>query len=243
MRQSFDQFACVRPARSYSGVPTPLAANPTIDMIVVRENSEGEYVNNGGRFSQGQPNEVAIQTAVHTRAGVERVLRHGFELAMKPERRQKLTMVTKSNAQRYAMVLWDDVLDELAPQYPSVSVDKQHIDAISMNFVRMPETFDIVVASNLFGVLRNFHDRLDCINMYDVYQITVANANTLNLHVARAGDILTDLSGAITGSLGLNPSANLNVSCEYPSVGLRRNNLLSSLMAVQRDCNSHLHLL
>jgi tartrate dehydrogenase/decarboxylase/D-malate dehydrogenase len=122
-------------------------------MIVVRENSEGEYVNNGGRFSQGQANEVAIQTAVHTRKGVERVLRYGFELAMRPERRQKLTMVTKSNAQRYAMVLWDDVLDELAPQYPSVSVDKQHIDAISMNFVRMPETFDIVVASNLFGAL------------------------------------------------------------------------------------------
>lgn len=153
MRQAFDQFACVRPARSYSGVPTPLAANPTIDMIVVRENSEGEYVNNGGRFSQGQPNEVAIQTAVHTRKGVERVLRHGFELAMKPERRQKLTMVTKSNAQRYAMVMWDDVLDAVAPDYPSVSVDKQHIDAISMNFVRMPETFDIVVASNLFGAI------------------------------------------------------------------------------------------
>ena len=89
MRQAFDQFACVRPARTYPGVPTPLAANPTVDMIVVRENSEGEYVNNGGRFSQGQPNEVAIQSAVHTRKGVERVLRHGFELAMRPERRQK----------------------------------------------------------------------------------------------------------------------------------------------------------
>ena len=127
-----------------------LQANPTVDMIVVRENSEGEYVNNGGRFAAGQPNEVAIQTAVHTRKGVERVLRHGFDLAMLPERRRKLTMVTKSNAQRYGMVLWDDVLDELAPEYPEVEVDKQHIDAISMNFVRMPEVFDIVVASNLF---------------------------------------------------------------------------------------------
>ena len=76
-----------------------LQANPTVDMIVVRENSEGEYANNGGRFAAGQPNEVAIQTAVHTRKGVERVLRHGFDLAMLPERRQKLTMVTKSNAQ------------------------------------------------------------------------------------------------------------------------------------------------
>jgi|EP01046_Picozoa_sp_COSAG06_P000185 tartrate dehydrogenase/decarboxylase/D-malate dehydrogenase len=151
MRQAFDQFACVRPARTYPGVPMPLSANPTVDMIVVRENSEGEYVNNGGRFSKGQPNEVAIQSAVHTRKGVERVLRHGFELAMLPERRQKLTMVTKSNAQKYAMVLWDDVLDDLAPEYPSVAADKQHIDAISMNFVRMPEEFDIVVASNLFG--------------------------------------------------------------------------------------------
>ena len=93
---------------------------------------------------------TAIQTAVHTRKGVERVLRHGFDLAMLPERRRKLTMVTKSNAQRYGMVLWDDVLDELAPEYPEVEVDKQHIDAISMNFVRMPEVFDIVVASNLF---------------------------------------------------------------------------------------------
>jgi tartrate dehydrogenase/decarboxylase/D-malate dehydrogenase len=182
MRQAFDQFACVRPARTYPGVPMPLRANPTVDMVVVRENSEGEYVDNGGRFSRGRPNEVAVQSAVHTRAGVERVLRHGFELAMLPERRGKLTMVTKSNAQKYAMVLWDDVLDEIAPEYPSVAVDKQHIDAIAMNFVRMPETFDVVVASNLFG------------------------------------DILTDLSGAITGSLGLNPSANLNPSREHPSL-------------------------
>ena len=167
MRQAFDQFACVRPARTYPGVPMPLSANPTVDMIVVRENSEGEYVDNGGRFSQGQPNEVAIQSAVHTRKGVERVLRHGFELAMLPERRQKLTMVTKSNAQKYAMVLWDDVLDDLAPEYPSVAVDKQHIDAISMNFVRMPEEFDIVVASNLFGectpiAIFNLHLPLCC---------------------------------------------------------------------------------
>jgi len=182
MRQAFDQFACVRPARTYEGVPMPLAKNPTIDMVVVRENSEGEYAHNGGVFAVGKPNEVAIQSAVHTRKGVERVLRHGFDLAMLPERRQKLTMVTKSNAQRYGMVLWDTILDELTPQYPSVTVDKQHIDAISMNFVIRPEIFDVVVASNLFG------------------------------------DILTDLSGAITGSLGLNPSANLDPSREYPSL-------------------------
>lgn len=182
MRQAFDQFACVRPARTFTGVPSPLAGGPQIDMIVVRENSEGEYVNCGGRIAVGTPSEVAVQSAVHTRRGVERVLRYGFELAMRPERRQRLTMVTKSNAQRYGMTLWDDVLDELLPQFPEVEVDKQHVDACAMNFIRQPEMFDVVVASNLFG------------------------------------DILTDLSGVITGSLGLNPSANLDPTRSFPSL-------------------------
>ena len=110
------------------------------------------------------------------------------------------------------MVLWDDVLDEIAPEYPAVTVDKQHIDAISMNFVRMPETFDIVVASNLFGA--------PC--LCDNRRSYIYTKGLILTWPSCTGDILTDLSGAITGSLGLNPSANLNVARDYPSVGLQR---------------------
>ena len=151
MRQAFDQYACVRPARLYPGVPCPLAGkSPTdIDLIVVRENSEGEYVDNGGRFKRGRADEFAVQTAIHTRRGIERVLRFGFETAR--SRRGKLTMITKSNAQKYGFVLWDEVLEGLTPDYPDVDCDKQHVDAAAMNFVRCPERFDVVVASNLFG--------------------------------------------------------------------------------------------
>jgi tartrate dehydrogenase/decarboxylase/D-malate dehydrogenase len=151
IRQSFDQYACVRPAKLYPGVRSPLAGKQPgdIDLVVIRENSEGEYVNVGGRFHAGHPDESALQTAVHTRRGVERILRFGFEMAL--DRRRKLTMITKSNAQRFAYVLWDDILDELRGEYPAVEVDKQHADAAVMNFVRCPERFDVVVASNLFG--------------------------------------------------------------------------------------------
>lgn len=180
MRQAFDLYACVRPARTYPGIPSLLTSNEPIDMVVVRENSEGEYIDNGGRFRVGQPEEFAVQTAIHTRRGIERILRYSFDLAK--TRRNRLTMITKSNAQKYSFVLWDDVLEEVRQEYPEVATDKQHIDAASMNFVRRPESFDVVVASNLFG------------------------------------DILTDLSGAITGSLGLNPSANLNPEGSFPSL-------------------------
>jgi len=151
IRQSFDQYACVRPAKLYPGVRSPLAGKQPgdIDLVVIRENSEGEYVNVGGRFHEGHPDESALQTAVHTRRGVERILRFGFQMAL--ERRRKLTMITKSNAQRFAYVLWDDILDEIRGEYPAVEVDKQHADAAVMNFVRCPERFDVVVASNLFG--------------------------------------------------------------------------------------------
>jgi len=153
IRQTFDQYACVRPARLFPGLSSVLAGKGPgdIDFVVVRENSEGEYVNNGGRFKQGQADEFAVQTAIHTRKGVERILRYGFDLARR--RRNKLTMVTKSNAQRYAFVMWDDILDELKPQYSDVETDRQHCDACVMNFVRRPESFDVVVASNLFGDL------------------------------------------------------------------------------------------
>jgi tartrate dehydrogenase/decarboxylase/D-malate dehydrogenase len=151
IRQSFDQYACVRPARLSPGVASPLAVEGAsqVDLVVIRENSEGEYVNNGGRFKVGTPGEFALQTAIHTRHGIERILRFGFELAL--TRRQHLTMITKSNAQRYGFVLWDEILNEMREQYPAVRVDKQHVDAAAMNFVRNPAYFDVVVGSNLFG--------------------------------------------------------------------------------------------
>ena len=180
LRQAFDLWACVRPARTFRGVASPLVGNPRIDLVVVRENSEGEYLDVGGRYHCGTPHESAVQTAVHTRRGVERALRFGFELAQR--RRRHLTMATKSNAQRHGFVLWEEIFAELATEYPEVSSDHQHIDALCMNFVRRPESFDVVVASNLFG------------------------------------DILTDLSGAITGGLGLNPSGNLNPERRAPSL-------------------------
>lgn len=153
IRQTFDQYACVRPARLLPGVQSVLAGKGPqhIDIVVVRENSEGEYVNIGGRFRKGHPDEHAIQTAVHSRRGVERILRYGFQLAR--TRRNHLTMITKSNAQRYAYVLWDEILEELSPEFPDVEASRQHCDAAVMNFVRCPEQFDVVVASNLFGDL------------------------------------------------------------------------------------------
>jgi tartrate dehydrogenase/decarboxylase/D-malate dehydrogenase len=180
LRQAFDLYACVRPARTFPGVPGPLRSAEPIDVVVVRENSEGEYVDNGGVLAVGTPHEVALQTAVHTRRGVERILHFAFELAR--TRRRRLAMITKSNAQRYAYVLWDRVLGEMAPQFADVSVEKLHIDAATLELVRRPHTFDVVVGSNLFG------------------------------------DILSDLTGGITGSLGLNPSANLNPERRFPSL-------------------------
>lgn len=151
IRQTFDQYACVRPVRLYPGVRSVLANKgpAEVDFVVVRENSEGEYVDLGNRFHVGQPDEFALQTAIHTRRGIERILRFGFELAQK--RRHHLTMVTKSNAQRYAYVLWDEIWESIRADYPDVTSDKQHADACAMNLVRCPERFDVVVASNLFG--------------------------------------------------------------------------------------------
>jgi tartrate dehydrogenase/decarboxylase/D-malate dehydrogenase len=149
IRQRFDQYACVRPARLLKGVRSPLATPGTIDMVVIRENSEGEYVPVGGRVKPQMPDEVAVQTAVHTRRGVERILRFGFDLAR--QRRRQLTMVTKSNAMAYSMVMWDEVLEALRPEYPDVEARRQHVDSVAMDFVRRPGMFDVVVASNLFG--------------------------------------------------------------------------------------------
>lgn len=153
IRQSFDQYACIRPAKLYPGVKSVLAGKgpSEIDFVVIRENSEGEYLDIGNRFHVGQPDEFALQTALHTRRGVERILRFGF--AMARVRRKRLTMVTKSNALKYAYVLWDEVWEQVRGDYSDVETDRQHADACAMNFVRAPERFDVVVASNLFGDL------------------------------------------------------------------------------------------
>ena len=153
IRQTFEQYACIRPAKLLPGVKSVLVGKgpAEIDFVVLRENSEGEYVDSGSRFRQGQDDEVALQTAIHTRRGVERILRFGFEMARK--RRKRLTMITKSNAQRFAYTLWDDLLELVKPDYPDITADKLHCDAAAMDFVRRPERFDVVVASNLFGDL------------------------------------------------------------------------------------------
>jgi tartrate dehydrogenase/decarboxylase/D-malate dehydrogenase len=151
IRQQFDQYVCIRPARLFTGVPSLLARPGRIDMLVIRENSEGEYSVCGGRFRSGRPEEVALQTAIHTRRGVERILRFAFQQAR--ARRSRLTMVTKSNALRFGMVLWDEVLEELRAEFSDVAAERQHADAVAMDFVRRPERFDVVVGSNLFGDL------------------------------------------------------------------------------------------
>jgi tartrate dehydrogenase/decarboxylase/D-malate dehydrogenase len=153
IRQTFEQYACIRPVKLLPGVKGVLAHRSTkdIDFVVLRENSEGEYVDSGSRFHVGKDDEFALQTAIHTRKGITRIMRFGYEMARK--RRKRLTMITKSNAQRYAYVLWDEILEELRGQYPDVESDKQHADAAAMDFVRRPEKYDVVVASNLFGDL------------------------------------------------------------------------------------------
>ena len=151
IRRAFDQYACVRPSVLYPGVETPIKGLKPydVDFIVVRENTEGEYANVGGFQYKGLPDEVAIQTAVFTRKGTERVINFAFKLSM--ERNKKLTSVTKSNAQGYSMVLWDEVFKEVSTRYPEVETESLLIDAACMDFIRRPESFDVVVASNLFG--------------------------------------------------------------------------------------------
>jgi tartrate dehydrogenase/decarboxylase/D-malate dehydrogenase len=152
IRRAFDQYANVRPAYLYEGVPSPLAGRKggEIDFVVVRENTEGEYAQVGGFLYQHQPEEVAIQTGVFTRRGIERVVRYAFELAVKRNKKKRVTSVTKSNAQGYSMVLWDRTFQEVASQFPDVETESLLVDAAAMNFVRRPQSFDVVVGSNLF---------------------------------------------------------------------------------------------
>lgn len=150
VRKELDLWVNVRPARLRRGVISPLRDLKSFDVVVVRENTEGEYSGAGGRLHRGYPHEVAVQTSVFTRASVERVVRYAFELA-RARPRKRLTSVTKSNAMRDVMVLWDEVVGEVACEYPDVTVDKAHIDAMVMHMINRPQSFDVIVASNLFG--------------------------------------------------------------------------------------------
>jgi tartrate dehydrogenase/decarboxylase/D-malate dehydrogenase len=184
IRRGFDQYACVRPAVLYPGVRCPLAGKQPgdIDFVVVRENTEGEYAQVGGILYPEADHGVAVQSAVFTRHGTERVIRFAFDLAGRRNRKRLLTSVSKANAQGFSMAFWDRVFAAIASEYPDIRTESLLVDAACMDLVRRPETFDVIVASNLFG------------------------------------DILTDLSAAITGSLGLAPSANLNPARTFPSM-------------------------
>jgi tartrate dehydrogenase/decarboxylase/D-malate dehydrogenase len=184
IRRGFDQYACVRPAVLYPGVRGPLVGKRPleIDFTVVRENTEGEYAQIGGVLYTGTPHEVAVQSSMFTRHGTERIIRFAFALARRRQKKRLVTSVTKSNAQGFSMAFWDRVFADVAREYPDIRTESLLVDAACMDLVRRPETFDVMVASNLFG------------------------------------DILTDLSAAITGSIGLAPSANLNPEKTFPSL-------------------------
>ncbi|MGI8961644.1 MAG: tartrate dehydrogenase [Bryobacteraceae bacterium] len=184
IRRTFDQFANIRPAILYQGVNSPLRELEPgdVDMVVVRENTEGEYSQVGGFVHEGHAHEVAIQTAIFTKHGVERVIRFAFDLARRRNKKRKVTSITKSNAQGFTLVLWDRVFEEVARAYSDIETESLLVDAAAMNFVRRPQTFDVVVASNLFG------------------------------------DILSDLSAMVTGSIGLAASGNLDPTRRFPSM-------------------------
>lgn len=151
IRRGFRQYVNLRPIRVFEGVPSPLrTAEPgEVDFVVVRENVEGEYSEIGGRLNRGFPDEIAIQEAVFTRAGVNRVLDHAFDLAA--QRGGRLTSATKSNGIVHTMPFWDELVNERAQHHPDVTLDQEHIDALAAKFVLEPSRYDVVVGSNLFG--------------------------------------------------------------------------------------------
>src|SRR5258708_17872662 len=183
LRQGFDQYVNLRPMCLLPGVRSPLVGKgpAEIDMVCIRENTEGEYAGVGGRVHQGMEEEVAIQSMVFTRTGTERIIRYAFEYARRHGRKQ-LTSATKSNSLQYSMVFWDEVFAQEAADFPDITHEQQLVDSLAARFISTPERLDVIVASNLFG------------------------------------DILTDLGAAISGSLGLAPSANLNPERRYPSL-------------------------
>jgi tartrate dehydrogenase/decarboxylase / D-malate dehydrogenase len=182
IRREFDQYVNIRPVTLMEGVTSPLRDRGAgdIDFVVVRENSEGEYSNMGGRVHGGSPYEAATQVAYFSRMGVERVVRYAAELAC--SRSKHLTVATKSNGIIHSMPFWDEVARDVTAEFDGLQVSYALIDALVAYFVTRPNEFDVVVASNLFG------------------------------------DILTDLAGAITGSIGIAPAANLNPERRFPSM-------------------------
>ena len=148
IRKEFVQYANIRPHRLLPGVQGPLKAD-AFDILCIRENTEGEYSGAGGRVHQGQQGEVAVETSIFTRIGVERILRFAFDQAR--ARRGKLASITKSNAQKYSMVFWDELTEKVSRDYPDVEVTSYHIDAMAARMVMAPKSLDVVVASNLFG--------------------------------------------------------------------------------------------
>jgi tartrate dehydrogenase/decarboxylase/D-malate dehydrogenase len=152
IRQRFDQYVNLRPMRLLPGIRSPLANRSAadIDMVCVRENSEGEYAGVGGRIHIGTPREVAQQTGVFTRHGIERILRYGFELASTRPRKM-LASATKSNALTHSMVLWDEVAERVRTDYPSIEYRKYHVDALAARMITHPHTLDVMVTSNMFG--------------------------------------------------------------------------------------------
>ena len=152
IRRKFDQYVCQRPSVLYPNVSSPLSNKKPydIDLVVVRENTEGEYSQIGGFAYHESSSEIAIQTAVFTKMGCERIIDYAFQLAKKRNQKQHVTSITKSNALRY-MTLWDRTFEEVSEKYPEISTESLLIDAACMDFIRRPEHFDVVVASNLFG--------------------------------------------------------------------------------------------
>jgi tartrate dehydrogenase/decarboxylase/D-malate dehydrogenase len=181
IRKGFDLYVNRRPIRLLPGLTGILRDKSAADINfeVIRENTEGAYSGVGGRLHQGTGHEVAIQTIVFTRTGVERIMRKAFDLARR-QGRKKVTSVTKSNSMQHSNVFWDEVFDQVAGDYPEIASEQCHVDAMAARMVRNPESLDVLVASNLFG------------------------------------DILSDLAGALQGSLGLAPSANVNPDREVP---------------------------
>ncbi|MDQ0189866.1 tartrate dehydrogenase [Alicyclobacillus cycloheptanicus] len=179
IRQELEQSINVRPAKLLCGMKSPLADPQSFDILVVRENSEGEYSDVGGRVHNG-PDEMALQTSVFTRKACARVMEYALSVAQR--RRRHVTSATKSNGLAHSMPFWDDVFRDVSQAYPDIQTTSMHIDALAALFVMKPHVLDVVVASNLFG------------------------------------DILSDIGGAIMGSIGIAPAANLNVERKYPSM-------------------------
>ncbi|KAJ9476748.1 Homoisocitrate dehydrogenase, mitochondrial [Pseudozyma hubeiensis] len=181
MRRQFDQYVNLRPCRLVKGVPSPLADPGEIDFWIVRENTEGEYSEIGGKIFEGTERETVIQETVMTRIGVDRILKYAFELA-KTTGRKRLTSATKSNGIKITMPYWDDRFKLMSKSYPEVTTEQFHIDILTAHFVAKPSHFDVVVGSNLHG------------------------------------DILSDLGPAVTGTIGIAPSGNINPEAKFPSL-------------------------